>query len=296
MKFLHQLAVLLVAACSPTAAMAQLLYPAPVLESPQTIELANAPTVTKLADGKDYIVKLPAVRKMGSTSIIGGRNVVMIGGEIGVPKGDDTRRAIYLKGQTGTVHIEGVKIDVSSAEADAIAIAAPDAVVQIQRVYIKGVNGFLRTWHADIIQPWGGVKKLLVDQMTAYSAYQGLQFTALTGPIGEVKFSRVNLFGTGKQVWTKGLNGGNGGYLLYMPCNVQVPIILQDVYLKGRAERAIGNSAYPPSDKSTKCPSRIEHGLQVFPSHPVKGGLTLKARPLGNYVPEKSVGLKYKPE
>lgn len=284
--------ILLALLMFPATASAQLLYPAPVLSAPTTITLGNGPTVTKLDPRKDYIIQLPKVKKRGSTQILGGHHITIIGGLLSVPKGDETRRALYIKDATGTVHIEGLRIDVSDAEADGIVIAAPLATVQIQNVRIVGVHGFLRTWHADVVQPWGGAKRLLIDNMTAYSAYQGLQFTALKGPIGEVRFSRINLVSIGKQVWTKGANGGNGGFLMYFTCSYDVPTTLTDVYVQQRVERGPEIAVYPPADNSTKCRSTLNKTRVSFTGLPsIVGHVTVGRK--ADYVPAKSVGLGY---
>ena len=81
-----------------------------------------------LDPAKDYIVRLPATKKTGGTVLVGGHNVVIVGGAITVPETistDTERRGIYIKGATGTVHIEGVLIDHSGGgDFDGIAIAA----------------------------------------------------------------------------------------------------------------------------------------------------------------------------
>ena len=109
----------------------------------------------------------------------GGRNVVLIGGHITVPPGATSQaqqRAIYIKDPTGTVHIEGVKIDNSGgSQFDGIAVAAPLATLQLENLRITGISGSLKTLHADIFQPWGGAKEIRIDHLTGTSDYQGLQ-------------------------------------------------------------------------------------------------------------------------
>lgn len=274
---------------------AALLYAAPPLHEPTTITLGAGATVTKLDPARDYIIVLPKTKKLGSTQILGGHNVRIVTGYLSVPNGDETRRALYIKDATGTVHIEGLLIDVSAAEADGIVIAAPKATVQIQNVHIRGVRGYLRTWHADVVQPWGGVKRLLINGMTAYSAYQGLQFTALKGPIGEVRLSNINLVSTGKQIWTNGPNGGNGGFLMYFTCSYNAPTTLTNVYVKQRVERGPEIAVYPPADSSTKCRSTLDKGRVTFTGLPsIQGHVTIGRK--ADYVPVKSVGLGYLPK
>jgi hypothetical protein len=276
------------------AAAQELRWVAPVLDAPTTVALGDGVTTTKLDPEKDYIVKLPATTKRGSTVLIGGRNVVIVGGEITVPAGDPFQRGLYIKDATGTVHVEGVHFDMSGAESDAIVIAAPLATVQIQVVRVDGVHGWYRSWHADVIQPWGGVKRLLVDQLTAVTRYQGIQLSALTGPIGEIVLSRINLIGSGSQVWGAGKLGGNGGFLFWAECSLTASVTLDDAYLQPRKVRGSALAVYP--DRSTKCPSAVSaDGKSVtFPDLPIKGHFVIGKRRGGDFVGKSAAGLGYR--
>lgn len=268
----------------------------PQLENPTVVRLEAEATVTRMDTSKDFLIVLPEGTKRGSTVLIGGRNVVLVGGAISVPKGDRMRRALYIKGATGTVHIEGVHFQLTGgAEADAIAIAAPQGTVQIENVRVDGVHGFLRSWHADVIQPWGGAKALLVDRLTAVTAYQGIQLTSLTAPIGRITISRTNIVGAGRQIWTSGRLGGNGGFLFWAQCDLNARVTFDQFYVQPREERGARLAVYPPANQSTACPSVLKGRHLSFPRLPrISGTITVGAPPGGDFVKPGSVGVGYR--
>jgi hypothetical protein len=268
----------------------------PQLENPTVIRLDATATVTRMNPAKDYLIVLPDRTKRGSTALIGGRNVVLVGGAISVPEGDRMRRALYIKDATGTVHIEGIHFQLAGgSEADAIAIAAPRATVQIENVRVDGVHGFQRSWHADVIQPWGGVKALLVNRLTAVTEYQGIQLTSLTAPIGRITISRTNIVGAGKQIWANGRLGGNGGFLFWAQCDLTARVSFDQFYVQPRAERGPRLAVYPPSNGSTACPSVLKGRTLSFPRLPtISGTIEVGAPPGGDFVKPGSVGIGYR--
>lgn len=268
----------------------------PQLENPTTIQLEARATVTRMNPDKDYVIVLPDQLKRGSTTLIGGRNIVLVGGAITVPKGDRMRRALYIRDATGTVHIEGLHFQLAGgSEADAIVIAAPKATVQIENVRVDGVHGFARSWHADVVQPWGGVKALLIDRMTAVTAYQGIQLTSLTAPIGRITISRTNIIGSGRQIWARGHLGGNGGFLFWAQCDLKARVNFDRFYVQPRPERGPRLAAYPPANESTSCPSVLTGNNISFPHLPsISGTIQVGAPPGGDFVKAGSVGVGYR--
>src|SRR5690606_3246695 len=136
--------------------VARLRWAPPALENPITIELTVDGPVPRLKTDRDYIIKLPDQPRTKATSIVGGRNVVMIGGHIalenldGQQAWDSAKRAIYIKDNQGIVHIEGVFIDgINGGEFDAVAIAAPDSIVQLQNIRGNDRRGTGETFHGD---------------------------------------------------------------------------------------------------------------------------------------------------
>src|SRR5262249_20261180 len=143
--------------------------------------------------------------------IVGGHNVVIIGGYVSVPTPAHVPKHgeainIRIAASTGTVHVEGVLIDNSSGgQTDGVRIKAPDAILQLENMRVVGLNGALDEGHADVVQPGGGVKELRVDYMTANSNYNTMYLRrenadapgGTIGPeIGTARFSNVNAFGS----------------------------------------------------------------------------------------------------
>ena len=296
MKKLFTLLAMLSLLTSPAYATTK--YPAPILNNPVTINVENGQTVTKIPSTQDAIVKLPATRKTGSTIIMGGHNVVIIGGSITVPAKDTTQRAIYIADATGTVHIEGIEVVCTKGVYfDAIAINAPLADVQIQNMRLCS-DGRQNIFHGDLIQPWGGFKSLKVDNLTGYAGYQGFQLPALDGQfMGPVTLSNIDLHSTGAQVTT---DGGNGGFLLWTvagssSCIRPVNITMSSVYLEGRIGRNPGLITWPSYRQPSACKSTVTNSVVKFSTTlPIKGTAII-GKPTKEFVPLGQVGLNYKP-
>ncbi|PQV63990.1 hypothetical protein B1R32_10712 [Abditibacterium utsteinense] len=146
--------------------------------------------------------------------IVGGDNVVIIGGNIVMPSAnnaeisDEYRQALYIKDDANSndnrvVHIEGVNIQGDAdgkALFDGIDLSCPKAIVQIENCRITGVRGFNldwtearstaspqnpypkvagmnnweKDWHGDILQPYGGAKEIRVDGLYGTTDCQAL--------------------------------------------------------------------------------------------------------------------------
>src|SRR5690606_19980923 len=73
-------------------------------------------------------------------------------------------------------------------------INAPEAVVQVQNIRVENLTGSYNSEHADLIQPWGGVRELRVDRLTGSTNYQGFYLVQTqSGSIGTVTIRNVNL-------------------------------------------------------------------------------------------------------
>ena len=174
----------------------------PVMSSPILIRLHVGSDSLHLNDNRDYILKMPAVKKLGPLYIRGGRNVRIIGGLMSTKiKGPN----IVIEDDSGThvgriVHIEGLVINgTSRVPSDGIKIKAPKTVVQLENDRIIGLWGSLAGYHADVVQPGGGVKLLRIDGLTGSSHYNNFYFRRETNPlepaIGEVVIRNANMFG-----------------------------------------------------------------------------------------------------
>jgi hypothetical protein len=139
---------------SPTSTL--LRWAPPALVNPITIVLGTGETTTTMDPNQDYIIQMPSTKKVGYTYLIGGHNIVIMGGYVTIPVSGDTTndapsRAIYVKNATGTVHIEGLLVDASGGGmSDGIDISAPAATVQVENVRVDGIFGYANEFHADV--------------------------------------------------------------------------------------------------------------------------------------------------
>lgn len=273
-------------ACAPGAASAVTLrWPKPTLVNPITVRLGTGYTHTTLSTTQDYIVKLPSTKKYGGTWIEGGHNIVIVGGSVTIPATvteatTAKRAAIYLKGATGTVHIQGVLIDgAGGAQMDGIDIAAPQATVQLQYDRVVNIRGGQSSWHGDDVQPWGGVRALRIDHFTGSSNFDGLFLDPTYGPIGSVTLSNTNMVAT----TTPTLDGG--GAMLWTNTDLSVcttyPVSLSNVWIEPRPGWSLAGAVWP-------------HILATYGGCPgVTGYLYKGIPPTGSFVPAGSVGLGY---
>jgi hypothetical protein len=267
----------------------------PQLEKPITIQIGQGYTSKNLKADRDYIIKLPAEKQVGGVALKGGRNIVMIGGYITVPPGaanQSQQRAIYIKDSKGTVHIEGVKIDNwDGSEFDGIAVAAPDAIIQIQNCRITELTGSQKTLHADILQPWGGAKEIRIDRLTGTSDYQGFQIPPDNALIGRAELRNINL---GHILPPK----GRPGFLLWLTKGTKTcdtyPMVLENFYVEARKGETVGQSVWPPVGATVDGCAAIEKDNAVsWPNLPVKGFVKLGPPPEGDFVPENIAGVTY---
>jgi hypothetical protein len=272
----------------------QLRWPRPTLIDPTTISLGNGYTETKLDPTKDYIIDLPSTKKVGATLLMGGHNIVIVGGSITIPTGttwDAERRGIYVKDATGTVHIEGVLIDGSGGGYfDGIGIAAPEATVQLENDRIVGVKGGFEGFHGDIVQPWGGVRDLRIDHLTGKSGYQGLTLVEEFGPIGSAEISNVDLTYTASPEPRELA----GGYMLWLTSDncKGYPIQFSEVYIRPRADRTLGTSVWPPDKWPTlACHAESETDV-TWPNLPITGAVREGPAPK-SFVPAGAAGIAY---
>jgi hypothetical protein len=183
----------------------------PLITDPVDIYATQTNLHPKLDLATDYRIHLPQDRPLtGAVIVEGGRNIVLIGGEITPTSAGE--RGLYVKGSTAqtqprVVHVEGVKIN-GCQNADGIDLDAQGErglIVQQQNVRVgdpaNPVAGNFSGWHADCLQTWNGPAILRIDRLTGYTGYQGL----MLGPaqfggwrpseLGPWDFRRINLVG-----------------------------------------------------------------------------------------------------
>ena len=176
---LHSLTTAGAAESAPGAAPgstlgASLSWSPPELEDPEVIEISPENLSLKLELTKDYRLVMPERPLTHSLSVYGGRNVVLIGGEIRIESGDgEGARGLYLRDQTGTVHVEGLLLSGEKLAEGINLDQRLGAVVQLQNIRIEGVDGSRDGHHADLLQSWAGPRQLLIDGLSGETGYQG---------------------------------------------------------------------------------------------------------------------------
>lgn len=221
---------------------AALRFSPPALSNPQVIAFPEGSVSIKLDVARDYILTLPRDRPLVNTmglTIVGGRNVVIVGGTVDVRDGvAGVRRGAYLKDATpnGTTYIEGVRFLSTTAGAltEGIDIASPGARVVLQNIAITGaLTGSYATNHADIVQAWAGPAVLQIDGLSASTRYQGfflLPNQHDSSPVYDWSFHRVSL------------GGVDSAYLLWRDGG-SYAIRTSDVYVSG--SRYSGGGLWP---------------------------------------------------
>lgn len=266
----------------------------PQLDNPTIINLSAGATSITLNPNKDYIIRFPNTKKIGYTWISGGRNIVILGGHLTTPFGytqTSERRALYIKEATGTVHIEGLLIDSSGGgEHDAIAINAPDAIVQIQNVRVENLKGSYASEHSDIIQPWGGVKELRVDRLTGSTNYQGFYLVQTqSASIGHVDIRNTNLIHQENPTQ-------NVPAMIYMDDNCDLhplSVAYTEVYINPHPSRPFQYTVEPATD-NTNCGSILDSNMLIWPNTDwIIGRIYKGLPPDGDYVPRHLVGINY---
>jgi len=290
------------AAHAPSAADQQplgtpLSWAPPPLEHPITIRVGRSGGKFELEPERDYqIVLTETVSAPGGVILDGGRDVVLIDGHITIPwagpgAGGDQRRALLLQHQTGTVHIEGLLIDNSGGDlSEGIQIDAKSAIVHIENVRISGVHARdevnFSDNHPDLIQPWGGVRELLVDHLTGSTGYQGLFLVANFGKIGHVVLRNVNLTAT-----------ASGKYLLWKgPDRAQTfPMEIEGLWLDTSAAGGpVG--IWPDGRSATPCRAVVaadRNSVSWAPGCGTEGSAQIGLPPGGDFVPAARIGLGY---
>jgi hypothetical protein len=281
---------------SPGVSAGELRWAPPELSEPRTIPLDEHYSYIRLAPTEDAVIKLPDAKKRGGVTIEGGNDIVLIGGEIAVPAGGEIesryKTGLYIKGATGTVHVEGVRFGAArDAEWDAITINAPQATVQLENIRADRLRGRFDGFHADVVQPWGGVATLRINRLTASSNYQGLMIPIDRAPIGRAVLSSIDLRGLAE-------DADAGGHLLWLTSGAQsctaYPVQLRNVYVEPRPGMSFGASLWPQRGRPPGCGAATRKGVATWPALPSVRGEVISGAPEGGpYVPVGVAGLDY---
>lgn len=222
---------------TPTSTAAEadrLTWAPPALKDPLTVTVTASSNKIELDPDRDYILKLPASPLVvkGGVRIEGGRHVVIVGGEIAVPPRSEApeprdRTGLLLKNQTGTVHVEGLRISGADLAEGIDLDQGRGATVVLQNIAVDEVRGSRDGHHADILQTWAGPSTLRIDGLTGATEYQG--FFLLPQQFSSTPPDAFDL----RRIVITGASGGeNGGaaYLLWADSSAPY-ITAQDIVL-----------------------------------------------------------------
>jgi hypothetical protein len=290
----------------------------PAMHNAIVIRLHVGSDSLHLNDSRDYVLKMPAVKKLGPLYIRGGRNVRIIGGVMSTKvKGPN----IVIMDDSGThvgriVHIEGVVINgTSGVPSDGIKIKAPRTIVQLEKDRIIGLWGTLSGYHADVVQPGGGVKLLRIDGFTGSSHYNNFYFRRETNPlepaIGKVVIRNANMFGyvnrTNPKTTLRGIAIGTqpsppSDTSKLINCTVTNPLVLQNFWVTPPTGVRPAQFVYPHDrmqGAASWCDSKYASGTHTvdWPNlRASRGGKVYGAVHVGkhrDFVPMGSIGFDY---
>lgn len=190
----------------PVPTVSRLSWAPPALSNPVTVQVqdtgqacpslpnqnANQYWVCWLESGKDYVLRLHhrqlAAGQMTGLVVTGGRNVVLVGGEITIPAPTDpslNREALVFHDQAGTVHVEGVWVN--GYPLRCLVLDARDAVFQVENFRCDGVTMYREndsTEHSNTLVTWRSPREIRIDKFTADHDGTGLSFYGYKQPDG----------------------------------------------------------------------------------------------------------------
>lgn len=235
-------------------------WKAPVLSNPVTVHVSNSSHNLKLDSAKDYRIVMPStVLDVGSgaLTINGGRNVVLVGGEL---TSSGSGGSVRATAQKGTLHIEGLYISGAHLQEGLQFQSESDAVVQVVNVRIDTVHGSSSGHHADVLQTWGGGPKILrIDGLTAATEYQGFMLAGAASVSGW-DFRHINI-----------QHDGTNGWTIYDAAPKALSISMSEVYLQ----------------------ENTNNGVYSLGHKKLMNGISWGAPPGGDFVPAASTGLNY---
>lgn len=280
---------------------AKLKYAPPPQVTPTVVNVPQGFYSGSFGPAEDVIFNWPASVRFSEFISTGGRHLRIIGGASTKGAGGS---AIQVTGCTGSFFGEGLLIDTSAANIDAINVCGDTAAtytkfpdVYIQNTRIIGVNGTNATTHADVFQPQGSIKNLFIDKLTFSSNYQGLSLFQNQAPITSAVMSRVNGFYTA-------VAGDPVTYLMWLVDIAShapyIPVTLNDFYMTPRAGQTLNDTVFPVLGQTNLdgLPiGSLTADSYLTMSYPalmnVKGVIRRGPPPSGDYVPAAGVGVGY---
>jgi hypothetical protein len=272
----------------------------PTLSAPMVVQDTCPGNID--AKGGDLMVKMPNKVCTTPLNITNARNVHVVGGRIEL--GSSVARAVSLSSIRGSVHLEGMHIDVMGRAADGISIYnSPDATFTVQNSLIEGPGGIKEGTHGDVIHTQGGgpLKEFRVENVTGLTSYQGI-FTPFRLPqhdsTGAKRIVMKNVYlaydprmpSTQSPLMLLFLGSGTPASNMYGMLDYTAPegTVLSNVYVDASAR----NLAY--QTRVMVQPKPGADGCATFDAvHKVQGKVCGGKPSVGTFAPESSVGLNY---
>jgi hypothetical protein len=271
---------------NPTASGPRLTWAPPALSNPVTIDVPNSNGRLVLDTSRDYIVNVDHLTACGGLWLEGGRNIVVVGGQITIPgpcASAYDRTAVKVRANAGTVHLEGILIDGSYTH-DAIVTASPSTTLQVENVRVEKLTA-LDSNHPDCLQTQGGLGRLRIDRFTCSTPLQGI-FLKIEGgnTVGPADIRRTNFKGAFHAFWQETTTVG--------------PITLSDVWI-GNSQRTFGldvwpqKDAYGQSDPNRRAVVSSDGSYLWFTNSNIAGRIEKGLPPSGDFVPASAAGASY---
>ena len=278
-----------------------------------TLELSNTGgnQNPELEPEVDYRIVLPNEPLEGGLQITGGRNVIVIGGQINltVPCSDassDCHGINISKPTPGSVFIEGVWIHdpqnrITQSTGDGIDVddtAANPNTITLENVRIDGISGCSGgSDHADVYQPYAAANGLQrIDHLTGTTNCQGLQIDPdLAWSRDHAYPRRITIKNTNIRVITNPYSGYENRYAARLTYNHDCnsgPVALQNVFVT-EPGRSLKNAVWPDLDQPGGCRPHSNGARLAFPQTNITGTITIGAPPDGDFVPPGRAGIDY---
>ena len=271
----------------------ELTWAPPKLKKPVTYHVSgDGPGSIEARPGQDSIVVWdgPTNRRIRFS---GGRHWVIRGGEVHNDRtwsNEDDQSGLEFEDVTGTAFVEGMLIHGRHGR-DGIRVGSGGSkttlVVQNSRIVdrLAGPDDY----HADVLQPYGGVKALRVDRLTGSGDYQGQMWKQESDTtFGPTDFRRVNFRAAVPE----------REYMINLVMSDPTgPVTLSEVFNEPDPDFADGDfcRAQIPSD-SADCRTDADGRRYVTWSGTkieVNGRVTQGPPPGGDFVPDGVAGLEY---
>jgi hypothetical protein len=289
MRRLALLAVLALAGCGGSERNA-LTWAPPRIDSPSvTWDVPATGGYLERGSDVDCRVQLPRAPVAGRIQVVGCHDVVVVGGQVRVPRLDPSREtpAIALNGFTGTAHLEGLLLQ-GPGMSDGIHVnsAAPGSVAQIENVYIGDLHlSSESAQHPDAIQTWTGPHAMRIDKLTA-AGLQGLNLDPANEPVDGVRHPSavIDIRRTNVRLDESAQPGRQCFASYRTPRYARAMTRLQDVYCAHASTEAWASTLFPRSD--------VDPSWWGFlPGH---GGVRQGVPPGGDELSPADVGVDYR--